>query len=287
MCSNFSLPPLQVIYASVSLPTPPPSHSESGRVGDWTYVHANTSLTYNRQFLRCLDAVRATTNWCSSSCVLHLPSTGFLTSHDCMAVSIDTCTALARFIRKLTVSGFRYLRVVENPYPNPSKPLPLGTGTPEGSLAWQAREYVALYLLWDSIFSGIIYDNLFRNEFYFSGVPSESLRNNLDCMVLELVATGIYYLFIYYLFIYYLFIYINFNSGTLFYQNLPAAKYDPSVAVIGCWSSLWNERQCWRGLVGMDAVCCQTFWGLSRGELWLSSLGNLVFFWVPTNTGLF
>ena len=55
---------------------------------------------------------------------------------------------------------------------------------------------MALYLRRDSIFAGIIYDNFFRSGFYFSGVPSiESLHNNLDRMVLELVATGIIYIY--------------------------------------------------------------------------------------------
>ena len=62
--------------------------------------------------------------------------------------------------------------------------------------AQEVREYVALYLLRDTIF-GIIYDNYFRSEFYFLGVPLESLRANLDCMVLELVVKGMFFIFIF------------------------------------------------------------------------------------------
>ena len=56
----------------------------------------------------------------------------------------------------------------------------------------QAREYVSLYRLQDSIFQ-IIHDNYFRSEFYFSGVPTESLRTNLDCMVLALLGKGMFF----------------------------------------------------------------------------------------------
>jgi len=58
--------------------------------------------------------------------------TSSLPSQDCTAMSIDTSTALARFIGCLRWGNTRekvaYPRVFRNPYPNPSKPLPLGTG---------------------------------------------------------------------------------------------------------------------------------------------------------------
>ena len=62
----------------------------------------------------------------------------------------------------------------------------------------QAREYVSLYRLRDSIFQ-IIHDNYFRSEFYFSGVPTESLRTNLDRMVLALLGKGMFFIYYYYI----------------------------------------------------------------------------------------
>ena len=52
-----------------------------------------------------------------------------LTSQDCTAVSIDTRTALARFIGWLWEDTREQVWVppgFENPYPNPLKPVPLG-----------------------------------------------------------------------------------------------------------------------------------------------------------------
>jgi hypothetical protein len=64
---------------------------------------------------------------------MFIHDTTSLTSQDCMAMSVDTSTALARFIGCLRWGNICQRvacpRVSRNPYPNLSKTLPLGTGT--------------------------------------------------------------------------------------------------------------------------------------------------------------